>query len=115
MKRVEDREDAPMVPMLRYLRALVTLLAVVMALGMIAIEAGWVVTEVGRQPWVIYEIMRTKDAATPMPGMIVPFLVTLVVYLGLSAAVILVMHRQIRIAPGLPPQPPAGLKREIAR
>lgn len=84
-------------------------------LGMIAIEAGWVVTEVGRQPWVIYEIMRTKDAATPMPGMIVPFLVTLVVYLGLSAAVILVMHRQIRIAPGLPPQPPAGLKREIAR
>ena len=39
MKRVEDREDAPMVPMLRYLRALVTLLAVVMALGMIAIAA----------------------------------------------------------------------------
>lgn len=75
-------------------------------LGMIAIEAGWIVTEVGRQPWVIYEILRTKDAATPMPGMIVPFTVTILVYLGLSAAVILVLYRQIRIGPGLPP--PAG-------
>jgi len=71
-------------------------------LGMIAIEAGWIVTEVGRQPWVIYEIMRTKESATPMPGMIVPFIVTLLVYLGLSAAVILVMYRQIRIGPGVP-------------
>lgn len=69
-------------------------------LGMLAIEAGWTVTEVGRQPWVIYEVMRTKESATPMPGMIVPFLVTLVVYLGLSAAVILVMYRQIRVGPG---------------
>ncbi len=81
-------------------------------LGMIAIEAGWTVTEVGRQPWVIYDILRIKESATPMPGMIVPFIVTLVVYLGLSAAVILVMHRQIRIAPGLPP---TDVQREIAR
>jgi len=71
-------------------------------LGMLAIEAGWTVTEVGRQPWVIYEVMRTQESATPMPGMIAPFLVTLVVYLGLSAAVILVMYRQIRIGPGRP-------------
>jgi cytochrome d ubiquinol oxidase subunit I len=79
-------------------------------LGMIAIEAGWIVTEVGRQPWVIYEILRTKEAATPMPNMIVPFTVTLLVYLGLSAAVILVLRRQIRIAPGLPAPAPAPVQ-----
>lgn len=71
-------------------------------LGMAAIEFGWIVTEVGRQPWVIYEILRTKEAATPMPNMIVPFTLTILVYLGLSAAVVLVLLRQIRIAPGLP-------------
>ena len=43
-------------------------------LGFIAIEAGWTVTEVGRQPWVVYNILRTADAVTPMPGLIVPFL-----------------------------------------
>ncbi len=37
-------------------------------MGFIALEAGWFVTEVGRQPWVIYGIMRTKDAVTPVPG-----------------------------------------------
>jgi cytochrome d ubiquinol oxidase subunit I len=35
--------------------------------GYIALEAGWTVTEVGRQPWIIYGIMRTADAVTPMP------------------------------------------------
>jgi cytochrome d ubiquinol oxidase subunit I len=35
---------------------------------MLAIEAGWVVSEVGRQPWVIYGVMRTRDAVTPAPG-----------------------------------------------
>ena len=38
---------------------------------MIAIEAGWVVTEVGRQPWIVYNIVRTADAVTPMPGLVV--------------------------------------------
>src|SRR5439155_14763256 len=35
-------------------------------LGLIAIEAGWTVTEVGRQPWIVYGVMRTRDAVTPM-------------------------------------------------
>ena len=38
-------------------------------LGFIAVEAGWTVTETGRQPWIIYGIMRTKDAVSPMPGL----------------------------------------------
>ena len=33
--------------------------------GLIAMLAGWYVTEVGRQPWVVYGVMRTADAATP--------------------------------------------------
>lgn len=37
-------------------------------MGFIALEAGWFVTEVGRQPWVIYGVMRTEDAVTPVPG-----------------------------------------------
>ncbi len=41
-------------------------------MGFIAIEAGWTVTEVGRQPWIIYGVLRTADAVTPMPGLIVP-------------------------------------------
>ena len=36
--------------------------------GYIALEAGWTVTEVGRQPWIIYGIMKTAEAVTPMPG-----------------------------------------------
>ncbi|MBI4213546.1 MAG: cytochrome ubiquinol oxidase subunit I [Chloroflexi bacterium] len=35
-------------------------------LGFIALEAGWIVTEVGRQPWVVYGVMRTRDAVTPV-------------------------------------------------
>jgi cytochrome bd ubiquinol oxidase subunit I len=64
-------------------------------LGMIAIEAGWIVTEVGRQPWIIYGIMRTKDAVTPVPGMVYHFYLFLVLYLGLAAATIWLLSRQI--------------------
>jgi len=37
-------------------------------LGFVAVEAGWTVTEVGRQPWIIYGVLRAADAVTPMPG-----------------------------------------------
>ncbi len=65
-------------------------------LGMVALEAGWVVTEVGRQPWIIYGIMRTKDAVTPVPGMVYHFCLFLVLYLGLAAATVWLLGRQIR-------------------
>jgi len=44
-------------------------------LGFLAIETGWVVTEVVRQPWIIYVVMRTREAVTPMPGLVVPFVI----------------------------------------
>ena len=69
-------------------------------LGMIAIEAGWVVTEVGRQPWIIYGVMRTKDAVTPVPGMAYHFYLFLVLYLSLAAATVWLFKRQIQVAQG---------------
>ncbi|HEU4760762.1 MAG TPA: cytochrome ubiquinol oxidase subunit I [Gemmatimonadales bacterium] len=68
-------------------------------LGFIAIEAGWIVTEVGRQPWIIYGIMRTKDAVTPMPGLIVPFLTFTVLYLLLGAMTAWLIWRQVIASP----------------
>lgn len=67
--------------------------------GFLAIEAGWCVTELGRQPWIIYGIMRTKDAVTPMPGLVVTFTTFTLVYLFLSAVVIYLLRRQFIAAP----------------
>ena len=72
------------------------LLVLFMPLGMIAIEAGWVVTEVGRQPWIIYGIMRTKDAVTPVPGMVYHFYLFLVLYIVLWFVTGWLFHRQIQ-------------------
>lgn len=73
-------------------------LVVFIPLGAVAIEAGWVVTEVGRQPWIIYGIMRTKDAVTPVPGMIYHFYLFIVLYLSLAAASVWLLGRQIETA-----------------
>jgi cytochrome d ubiquinol oxidase subunit I len=62
--------------------------------GFIAVETGWFVTELGRQPWIIYGVMRTKDAVTPMPGLVVPFTTFTVVYLLLAVIVIFLLRRQ---------------------
>lgn len=64
--------------------------------GLIALEAGWVVTEVGRQPWIIYGVMRTVDAVTPVTGLWAPFVGFAVVYAGLAVVVAAVLWRQVR-------------------
>jgi cytochrome bd ubiquinol oxidase subunit I len=63
-------------------------------LGFLAIEAGWVVTELGRQPWIIYGVMRTKEAVTPMSKIAIPFLVFTLLYVFLSVIVIYLLRRQ---------------------
>jgi len=65
-------------------------------LGFIALEAGWTVTEVGRQPWIIYGIMKTRDALTPMPGLVFPYITITTLYIFLTVMVILVMVRQFK-------------------
>jgi len=67
---------------------------VVAPMGYIALEAGWFVTEFGRQPWVIYGLMRTADAVTPMPGLVVPFTTFTCVYIFLSVILIMLLKRQ---------------------
>jgi cytochrome d ubiquinol oxidase subunit I len=64
-------------------------------MGMIAIEAGWVVTEVGRQPWIIRGVMRTSEAVTPMPQLQVPFLVFTALYVVLGLVVVRLLQRQV--------------------
>src|SRR6185369_17155555 len=88
-------------------RAFLWAVAASAPLGFIAIEAGWFVTELGRQPWIIQGLMRTADAVTPMPGLIVPFLAISLLYLILAAIVILLLVRQVRESPGgsEPPHP----------
>jgi cytochrome d ubiquinol oxidase subunit I len=67
--------------------------------GFLAIEAGWTVTEVGRQPWIVYGTLRTADAVTPMPGLIVPFLGFSLLYCFLGATVVWLLYRQIIRSP----------------
>ena len=64
-------------------------------LGIIGIEAGWTVTEVGRQPWIIHGVMRTAEAVTPMPGLQVPLASFTVLYLVLGFVVVLLLKRLV--------------------
>ena len=64
-------------------------------LGFIAIEAGWVVTEVGRQPWIIHQVLRTSDAVTTMPGLWIPLVIFTLLYLLLAAIVAWALWRHI--------------------
>lgn len=82
-------------------RWLLKLFVVAIPLGYIALEAGWVVTEVGRQPWIIYGIMRTKDAVTPMPGIAYSFYIFSAIYVSLSLIVTFLLYRQIKMVPVL--------------
>jgi len=68
-------------------------------MGFIAIEAGWMVTEIGRQPWVIYGILRTSDAVTPMPGLVVPFLTFTLLYVFLGVIVAVLLYHQVLRSP----------------
>jgi cytochrome d ubiquinol oxidase subunit I len=64
-------------------------------LGFVAIEAGWTVTELGRQPWIIHGVMRTSEAVTPMPGLVVPFVLFLLIYVVLAAVVVTLIRRAV--------------------
>ena len=81
-------------------RPLLTFLALLTPAGFVAVEAGWVVTEVGRQPWIIQGFMRTADAVTPMPGLVIPFTIFTVLYLFLGVIVAWLLWAQIvRVRP----------------
>jgi cytochrome bd ubiquinol oxidase subunit I len=89
--------------------------------AIVALECGWIVTEVGRQPWVVYNVMRTKDAVTGASGVWVTFSAVLVLYTGLAVATVFILrtmaHRwraegigeeDVPYGPSEPPRPAAG-------
>jgi cytochrome d ubiquinol oxidase subunit I len=77
-------------------RWLLKLFVIATPLGFIALEAGWTVTEVGRQPWIIHGVLRTADAVTPMPGIAYSFYLFTAVYISLAFFVSVLLYRQIK-------------------
>jgi cytochrome d ubiquinol oxidase subunit I len=70
--------------------------AATLPLGFVAVEAGWFVTEFGRQPWIIYQVMRTSEGATMREGIGFILLVFILVYIALTAALALLLLREGR-------------------
>jgi cytochrome d ubiquinol oxidase subunit I len=82
-------------------------------LGLVAVEAGWTVTEVGRQPWIVHGVMKTAEAVTPMPFLVVPFTVFTLLYLVLGVIVVVLLKRQV-FASRRPLRPPGPAAVETA-
>jgi cytochrome d ubiquinol oxidase subunit I len=63
-------------------------------LAYVAVESGWIATEVGRQPWIVYEILRTRDAVTHIGAGAVwtSFAVIMVLYAAIAVATVLVIR-----------------------
>src|SRR3954447_10686283 len=64
--------------------------------AVVALECGWIVTEVGRQPWVVYNILRTEDAVTQASGIWVTFTLVLALYALLGAALVITLLAMAR-------------------
>ena len=89
-----------------------------------AMECGWVVTEVGRQPWVVYRLQTTAAAATRNGGVLTSLSIIILVYAGLGAATILILRTLARrwrraaaaepaVPYGPPPEPPAEVPGQL--
>jgi cytochrome d ubiquinol oxidase subunit I len=71
----------------------------------VALLAGWIVTEVGRQPWIVYRVMRVPEALTSQTGLATYLYATAVIYLVLAVALVAILRR---IARGTTPPDPAS-------
>jgi cytochrome bd ubiquinol oxidase subunit I len=84
-------------------------------LSVVALIAGWVTTEVGRQPWVVYRVMRTSEAVTGADGIPVGYATLVIVYLALGGAVAWILRRLADKPLDLPEEPPPILETHGAR
>ena len=66
------------------------------ARGDLVMEAGWVVTEVGRQPWIVHNYMKVEDAATGNTGVWITFVAVVVLYVAVGVTTILVLRGMSR-------------------
>ncbi|GAC1544591.1 MAG: cytochrome ubiquinol oxidase subunit I [Polyangiales bacterium] len=92
-----------------------SLLVVALAspLGMLALEAGWMVTEAGRQPWAIYGLLRTRDAVTRSGDVGLTFWLFTALYLGLGATLAVLLRRAAAHSEHAPPSLRGGV--DVAR
>jgi cytochrome d ubiquinol oxidase subunit I len=74
-------------------RWLLWVLVLCSPLTFVALEAGWVAAELGRQPWIIYNIMRTSDGAATNSGVAFFFFVFLAIYVALGVATVTLLRR----------------------
>ncbi len=65
-------------------------------LAVVALQAGWIATEVGRQPWIVYGVMRTEEAAADRPGLWWLLGITAVVYAAMTAGAVVVLRSMAR-------------------
>jgi cytochrome d ubiquinol oxidase subunit I len=84
-------------------------------LSLVALIAGWVATEVGRQPWVVYGVMRTSAAVTGASGVPVGYATLVIVYIGLGVAVAWILRRLAQSPLELPGQAPPILESHVPR
>jgi cytochrome d ubiquinol oxidase subunit I len=98
-------------------------------LGVLTMEAGWVVTEVGRQPWIVYGRMKVEDAATANTGVWITFLAVVVLYTVVGVSTVLVLRgmsrrfrrtgelaeHEVPYGPSGPPAVPATADQEPVR
>ncbi|MEU0068875.1 cytochrome ubiquinol oxidase subunit I [Streptomyces sp. NPDC006332] len=64
--------------------------------SVVALESGWCVTELGRQPWIVYGIMTVRDAVNPAPGLMTGLWLVLVVYAAMTVATVYVLRRLVK-------------------
>jgi cytochrome d ubiquinol oxidase subunit I len=64
--------------------------------SVVALECGWIVTEVGRQPWIVYNVMRTEDAVAQASGVWITFAAVLLLYAVLGAALVVTLRAMAR-------------------
>ena len=84
-------------------------------LSVVALISGWVTTEVGRQPWVVYGVMRTSDAVTGADGIPVGYATLVIVYVALGGAVAWILRRLAAKPLDLPEEPPPILEAHGSR
>ncbi|WNM32330.1 cytochrome ubiquinol oxidase subunit I [Streptomyces sp. Li-HN-5-11] len=79
--------------------------------AVVALECGWSVTELGRQPWIVWGVMSVRDAANPAPGLMTGLWLVLVVYTAMTVATVYVLRRLARGTP----VPRAPQEEDVAR
>jgi len=84
------RRDLPKPKLFLWLAAAAGVLSVV------ALEAGWTVTEVGRQPWIVFDYMKVTQGATSNQGVWITFLVVVGLYVGVMATLALILRKMAR-------------------